>query len=247
MMLGKLAPVLHPHAPGLMSLVGCMPSLPESVDWTGKLKGNPMFCNDVLGCCTISAIAHILRVQTSQVWGDELDIPDELVRQVYFGLTGGQDTGLAETTVLEFWDSKGLDLPDRQYESVLSGWCTLNHADMTHLKASVAWFGSAYLGLALPLAVRGASTWTVTPGADPATQPGSWGPHAVTMAAYEREGVKVLTWGSEVFATWDFLQAYLDEAHGPIDRTWLKTTGLAPSGFDLAHLEECMARIGTVA
>jgi hypothetical protein len=243
MRLGKLAPKIHPAAPPLMRLAGAMPALPDSVDWTGKLSGAPVFLNDTLGCCTIATMAHILRVWTSQVWGEELDVPDALVESTYFGLTGGADTGLPETDVLAFWASSGLSLPSRQFRSLLSGWCTLDIANQNHVRAAVAWFGSAYIGLALPIAAENAAVWDMVPGAGPSFQPGSWGGHAVPIAAYDPQGVTLITWGKLQRASWDFLAAYMDEAHGPVSRTWLQTSGHAPPGFDLAGLEAAMREL----
>ena len=245
MMLGKLPPKPHPAALPLMQLVGQMPQLPDAVDWTGKLQGNPVFCNDTLGCCTIASQAHIIRVWTSRLWGVELDIPDDLVRETYFKLTGGPDIGLAETDALAYWASQGFALPDRQYQSLLTGWCTLDHQNGAHIRASIAWFGAAYLGLGMPLAAQNANAWDCVPNGDSNTQPNSWGGHAVPAVAYDANGVTVISWGHLYKVSWPFLVAYLDEAHAPVSRMWLDTCGYAPSGFDLVGLENAMSTIAT--
>ncbi len=42
--------------------------------------------------------------------------------------------------------------------------------------------------------------------------------------------------------TWDFFTTYCEESYALVSQDWIETTGLSPSGFNLAALQaDCQA------
>jgi hypothetical protein len=70
-------------------------------------------------------------------------------------------------------------------------------------------------------------------------KPGSWGGHAVYVAAYDEEGLTCITWGAPLKRTWDFFVSYCEQAWIVFSRNdWLNPDGIAPSGYDLNTLRD---------
>jgi hypothetical protein len=46
-----------------------------------------------------------------------------------------------------------------------------------------------------------------------------------------------ITWGQLKKMTWPWFAKYCSEAYGLVSKDWLKASGISPSGFDLAVLE----------
>ncbi len=67
--------------------------------------------------------------------------------------------------------------------------------------------------------------------------PGSWGGHAVYLVAYDQKTLTCITWGQLKKMTWQWFAKYCSEAYGLVAKDWLEASGVSPSGFDLAALE----------
>jgi hypothetical protein len=67
--------------------------------------------------------------------------------------------------------------------------------------------------------------------------PGSWGGHAVYLVAYDQDTLTCITWGQLKKMTWAWFEKYCSEAYALVSKDWIKATGVSPSGFDLATLE----------
>ncbi len=52
-----------------------------------------------------------------------------------------------------------------------------------------------------------------------------------------------VTWGQLKKMTWAWFEKYCSEAYALVSTDWLKTNGVAPSGFDLAALEKDLAAV----
>jgi hypothetical protein len=55
----------------------------------------------------------------------------------------------------------------------------------------------------------------------------------VIYAAYDDEGLTVVTWGTTVRASWEFHAAYCDELYAMLSPAWLRHD---PPGIDVATL-----------
>lgn len=51
------------------------------------------------------------------------------------------------------------------------------------------------------------------------------------------------TWGALKSMSWQFYSAYMDEAFAVLSPDWFNAKGEAPSGFDLAGLQQDLTQI----
>jgi hypothetical protein len=184
----------------------------------------PMDGNDALGDCTIAALAHAVTAYRGLIGTKDI-MAKEAVVKLYFHLTGGQDTGLNELDVLNYW---------RQHR--VSGDKILTYASIdpkshAHVEQAVRLFGGVYLGFQVQQncfqEFDAHQPWT--PG--PLTNDG----HAVFAVAYDASGVSVLTWGSTQRGSWAWWDECVDEAYAILPPEAEKA-GFAP-GFNFAQLK----------
>lgn len=162
----------------------------------------PMLANDEIGDCTIAGMAHGDTVWSGLV-GNLSIYPVELVKKIYFHLTGGDDTGLAMLTVLNYF-RKNLVMNERIY-----AYMGLNPHNHTHVKQAIMLFGGIFLGFQVQEKCLQDFVTKVT-----------WTPgellnagHAVFATGYDEEGINVLTWGNTHKGTWDWWDWCVDEAY----------------------------------
>src|SRR6185369_1542776 len=63
----------------------------------------PMDGNDTVGDCTIAALAHAITLFRGFVAKKPSIMPAAQVLKLYYRLSGGVDSGLAELNVLNYW------------------------------------------------------------------------------------------------------------------------------------------------
>jgi hypothetical protein len=215
-----------------------LPSVPASADWSQKVASWPMYGNDTLGDCTCAAVAHMEEAWSANSGSPEVP-PEQAVLDLYWK-TGKADTGRYCLDVLNDWQSNGFG-----GEAILA-FVQIDPKRREHVELACWMFGGAYLGVQLP---RSAQTqkdeWTLTSGPD--AQPGSWGGHCVNLVDYLQAGPTCVTWGRLMPMSWEFFDAYCDEAYAVISPDWLDAHGQAPSGFDLAQLESDLQAIKAAA
>ncbi len=191
----------------------------------------PMDGNDTLGDCTIAALAHATTTYRGLIGRRDIMAKPAVVK-LYFHLTGGQDTGLNELDVLNYW---------RQHK--VSGDKVLNYASIDpknhpHVEQAIRLFGGVYLGFQVQQncveEFDQHQPWT--PG--PLTNDG----HAVFAVAYDANVVTVLTWGNTQRGTWAWWDECVDEAYAILPQD-AEENGFAP-GFNFAQLN---ADLGAVA
>jgi hypothetical protein len=219
-----------------------LPSPPVSCDWTKGITQFGVLDNDVLGCCTISGIAHSLQVFSANV-GDEIAVTDAEVLQYYEAWCGynpsepSTDQGGIELDVLNSW---------KQQEfagHALIAYADVDHGDIDQVKRAIWLFGGLYIGVSLPSSAQSqvGSVWDVAP--NPEGKPGNWGGHCVFVTGYDADGLTCITWGKLQKMTWGFWNEYVDEAHALLSQDFIAANGLDPSGFDLAALQADLADI----
>jgi hypothetical protein len=184
----------------------------------------PMDANDTYGDCTIAALAHAItvfrgRVKQKKIW------PTNHVVKLYFHLTGGRDSGLAEMDVLNYWQSQ-IPSADRIF-----AFTSVDKANHTHIKQAIQLFGGVYIGFQVQKNCESdfhaGKTWT--PG--PLLNDG----HAVFVTGYDKSGVTVLTWGSTQKGTWAWWDECVDEAYAVLPPQ-AKKKDFHP-GFDFSQLK----------
>ena len=162
----------------------------------------PMDGNDQYGDCTIAALAHAITVFHGMV-GKKSIMSTAAATKLYFKLTGGNDTGLNELDVLNYW--RKFPVASDQ----ILAYAKIDRKNHTNIKQSIYLFGGVYLGFQVQQNCQqefeDKKPWI--PGT--LTNDG----HAVYAVAYDAKTVTVLTWGSTQVATWAWWDECVDEAY----------------------------------
>jgi hypothetical protein len=205
----------------------------------------PMDCNDKLGCCTIAGAAHLIQLWTTLTGSPVVPTDDQVVSE-YSRLCGynpsdpNSDQGGVESDILEAWQSDGI------FGHKISGYVGINPQSAIQMKEAIWFFGGAYLGVGLPISAQNQTVWDVPTGShgkfgDGAS--GSWGGHCVPAVAADERFVVVVTWGAIKLMTWQFVQAYCDEAYALLSPDWMENSGLTVGGVPLASLQADLNRL----
>lgn len=189
-----------------------IPTPPESLDSKERVYQNidpddptilfPMMANDEIGDCTIVGMAHGDTVWSGLV-GVKSIYPTDLVKKIYFHLTGGDDTGLAMLTVLDYFRKNSV-LGEK-----IHAYMSINARNHTHVKQALMLFGGLFIGFQVQEncmdEFRNGKPW----------QPGKLinAGHAVFITGYDKEGLNILTWGTTHKGTWDWWDWCVDEAY----------------------------------
>jgi hypothetical protein len=238
MKLGKAAPRHDRRTLQLANYlrVQNLPPAPPQVNYGAKVNKWPMMANDQIGDCTCAAAGHLIEDWTANA-GKFVIVPTAAVIEAYSAITGydpktgKNDNGAVEIDVLNYWRQTGVG----GHEIV--AYVALEPSNREHVRDACFLFGGCYIGLALPTSAQKQDVWSVPPGgATGAGAPGSWGGHAVPVVAYDSRGLTVVTWGALKVMTWEFWDAYCDEAYAVYSKDFLEPNDVAPNGFDMAAL-----------
>jgi hypothetical protein len=201
-----------------------------------KLKTNdpkklfPMDGNDTLGDCTIAALAHSITVYRGLLGTHKVMAKSSVVK-LYYHLTGGQDTGLVELDVLNYWRQNKVSSDE------ILAYVSIDPKNQSHIQQAIQLFGGVYLGFQCQEncveEFQAGKPWI--PGR--LTNDG----HAVYATGYDQNGVTVLTWGSTQQATWGWWDECVDEAYAILPPE-ASNPDFAP-GFDLAQLQADLADV----
>ena len=163
----------------------------------------PMDGNDVLGDCTIAALAHAVTVNRALASDTKHIMPKPSVEKLYFRLSGGIDSGLAELDVLNYWRKHQVS------GDKILGFVSIDPKNHDHIKQAIHIFGGVYLGFQCQQNCDAEFA---------AKQP--WKPgkltndgHAVYAVGYDKNELNVLTWGSTQRGTWAWWNECVDEAY----------------------------------
>jgi hypothetical protein len=245
--LGKLAPRIDDKRLMLRNyLTPDLPPPPASVDWTKGVTSFGFMLNNTLGDCVIASLGHSIQIWSLNA-GTEVTVPDSVIEDYYEWWAGyvpgdpSTDNGYVLVDALNNWRAKGFD-----YHKLL-GYADPDLNNVTHLQQSVALFGGLHIGLQMPITAQSQDVWSVVPGGGPNSQPGSWGGHAVYVCGYNATGPVCVSWGEVIQMTWEFWNAYVDEAHTSFGMMWIENGGASPSGFRMEQLLSDLSAFGTAA
>lgn len=246
--LGKLPVRSDRRTLKLENYTTVMPAPPPRRFFQERVLSWPMFLNDRLGDCVIAAAGHMVMQWTTYARGIGAMPTDSLILEAYERIGGyvqgdpSTDNGCVMLTALNAWRKDGIG------NHQIGGFASV-FPDHRGIGEAVSLFGSAFIGVNLPLsAQQQTERWEVDTSNPSAAVPGSWGGHCVPIVGYQPDGVLVVTWGRKVWASWEFLAKYCDEAYAVLSRDWLadpNTAGkvIAPSGLDLATLLMDLGRL----
>jgi hypothetical protein len=184
----------------------------------------PMDGNDTLGDCTIAALAHAITLNQGFIKKKPKIMSTAQVVKLYYHLTGGVDSGLAELNVLNYWRQHKVSA-----DQILA-YISVDPKNHEHVQQAAQIFGSVYLGFQVQAQClqefNAHKPWT--PGR--LTKDG----HAVLAVGYDPKGLTMLTWGSSQEGTWAWWDECVDEAYAIVPPE-AKNPGFAP-GFDVQQL-----------
>ena len=233
MKLGALAPQ-RPYGLSTLSVYaqGKIPTPPPTVAVPG-VSDWQMFLNDTYGDCTVAGAAHAVLAWNAEVNESDHVPTDPEVKSTYFDLTGGADSGCVEANVLQTWHRDGL------FGHKIAGYAPVETHDLTGIHQSVAFYGGAYLGVALPMSAQeqfaNDQTWTVVPGSP------IEGGHCVLIVGYDQSAVQIVTWGKVVNVSYPWLNHYLTECWAILPNQFVEA-GHGPS-LDIATLQADLAAL----
>ncbi len=241
MKLGKLRPVHDPRTLQFSNYLttAALPAVPDQYAYAQNIAptGWGMMDNDKIGDCTCAAAAHLI-MEWTDANGSLVTPADQDIIAAYSAITGydpatgNNDNGAAETDVLNYWRRNGIA------SHKILAYTALTTSNHDHIMLATFLFGGCYIGLNLPTAAQTQLIWSVPQGGltGPGA-PGSWGGHAVPVIGYDQDGLTIITWGATKQLTWDFWDAYCEEAYAIISSDFAGDKP-APNGFDLAALQQ---------
>ena len=205
---------------------GRLPAPPASVP--APKVPLPMDGNDKVGDCVMAGTAHLLAAWNFIVHTHDAVPSETAVVNTYFELTGGQDSGLNEQTVLETWRTEGL------FDYRIAAYAPVDHSSIVELHQAIAFYGGAMLGIACPESAQeqfaSGSAWTYVAGSPVE------GGHCIVALGYTHLGLLCATWGGIAEVTYPFLSHYLDEAWACIPNQYAEHNGDG-RGIDLKALQ----------
>lgn len=203
-----------------------------NVGWPQIPELFPMDGNDTVGDCTIAALAHC-DTTFSAIVGQNSIMAQADVLTLYFQLTGGQDTGLNELDVLNYWRSNKVG------NSQVYAYVSVDPKNHVHVMQAISMFDMVYTGFNVPnncLDQFNANE----PWANPNTMTGEG--HAVPFGSYSADYLRCLTWGSTQLATWEWWDVCVDECYALLP-TEAGEPDFNIQGFNLAQLQADLAAV----
>ena len=225
--LGALAPVrpyglsdLTVYAAGKLPAAPAVAEVPTVADW--QMFGNgpdPSLTvnhGQPVGDCTIAGAAHAILAWNAEVKQHDVVPTANQVVDAYFGLTGGADAGCVEANVLSHWHKTGL------FGHQIAGYAPVHTNSISTLFQAIAFYGGAYLGVALPESAqeqfaRG-QDWSYVPFSP------IEGGHCILAVGYDtkHDVVQCVTWGSVVNVRLSWLAHYMTEAWAIISHEFIE-------------------------
>jgi hypothetical protein len=216
--------------------VTVLPPPPSTFDAQAKFSvvDTNMFLNDVYGDCVLAAAYHFLVVMEKWETGQILTPTDTEIKNTYFALTGGSDSGLVILDFLNYFRQSGIPIRSKLYK--IKAFVTVDWTDKLEFTDCVYYLYNVFCGIELPLSAKtqfeNGQPWTVTTGPD--AEPGSWGGHGVYGPAYleivevNEIGPVFETWGVRQQATWAWVKKYFSEMYGLVPAQNIPNSPIQP-------------------
>lgn len=220
------------------------PAPPPARDWTGSTRYS-WYLNDRLGCCTITALAHLAELHAARN-GESCSITDADIEEAYRAISGydgtpATDRGAQMLDALVY--ARHIGIGDWR----IGAFVRVDLDDVIELRAAVNLFGGVYLGADLPQRIREqGAEWELPP--IPARtnddEPSSLGGHAFVITGYDRTHLRALPWITPTTIGNAWASLYGAEAWAVIAESWVSGERPAPNGLDVDRLRADLAAIG---
>lgn len=218
---------------------------PLARDWTA-MPNYPSLMNDRLGCCTITAIGHLMQTWAANSSDPVPQFSDRDIVEAYSGAQGyvngdpSTDRGGQMINALTWTRKIGLG------GLKIGAYVRVDVYDQMELEAAINLFGGIYVGARLPRRILTQDNWELR-ASDKMTDdddPGSLGGHAFAILGYDRHHLRCLPWRDPVYASIEWVKLYVDEAWAIVDERWVTGERVAPNGFSLERLGVSLRAIG---
>ena len=233
--LGALAPQ-RPYGLATLSAYakGKLPAPPAKVSVPASVRSWGMMDNDRLGCCTVSGVGHAIQAWNAELAQRDAVPTDAEIETEYFELTGGADAGCVEADVLAQWHRHGL------FGHRIAGYAPIETHDHVGLHQAIAFYGAAYLGVALPASAQeqfaAGHAWTVVPNSP------IEGGHCILAVGFDQNYVQIVTWGKVVNVSYPWLATYMTECWAILSHQ-LVAAGHDGAGINVADLQADLAKL----
>ena len=238
--LGRLAPKHKPVCLKLKNYLSPNVTPKPAVDYTTKAMPciTQMYANDKYGDCGVAGAAHLLGLWSYNDNAPVLASVDEVL-SVYFSITGGADSGIVLTDLLDKWQNEGLVFGGKLTK--IAGRVAIDNTNKTEVMIALDLFGGLYLGAMIP------ESWVQSPNG------GTWsadysppvGGHCIGGGKYDQSGLWVMTWAGLRFVPWEVFTStqWFDEVYAILSPNWTNADNLSPGGVDVATLQADLTKL----
>jgi hypothetical protein len=212
-------------------------SVPDVVDYSGKVATWPMYLNDRLGDCTAADAGHGVQQWTAWGQGQPVTVGDNDVEAFYSGSTGydsqdpSTDQGGTMQEVNDYFRKTGLA------GHSIEAFFRVDTDDLDEVRAALYLFGCVSVGMAFPgFAMdqfEAGQPWHVQ-NPRPRNYKIEGGHDVLVVAARKGGNLTVVTWGRLQEVTPAFWMAYMGshgqgEAWARVETDWAAKTGVSPA------------------
>ena len=159
-----------------------LPPIPDDNSWSHGVDWQ-MFLNDTYGDCTCAAVGNKIILDTT-IKGNRFAPPDQAIKDIYFDLTGGVDSGLPLETVLAYWRKEGVA------GHKIGAYARVDLHNAFQVRAAMYLFGGLYCGMLIPDFAMKQGVWDLN-----LPEKSIEGGHCVLLTDYHRWGKMCATWG----------------------------------------------------
>lgn len=208
-----------------------LPPLPTSTNRRASVtKPWGMLGNDQEGDCFFAGSVHT-ELLCSSVVGKPVELDEAATLRAYHDCTGPGDNGTDPIAGMQYWQSHGLS-------SKIAGFTKVSLSNMDSIRHAIHIFGTCGLGVNLPAAWKGQTTWKGPTNSKDLVgpwMPGSWdgsgmAGHWFPLLDFGPDGFVCLPWANTGFVkiTEQAVKDFGMIAIAPVVPLWLDAQGHSP-------------------
>ena len=190
-----------------------------------------------VGDCTVAGVAHAVQLWRRAAFNAYPLFTDSGIKQQYFSLTGGQDSGLDPVNVANWWIKTGVQ-DAGNVRHIIRGYSRLS--SLSDLDLACYLYGCVGLVLLLPESAkfefRNGEPWQDT------SERGLGGHYVLLCGRNSAKNWTVVTWGRVHAVTPHWLERYCYGALVYYSREYIMPSGVTPEGIKTSQLEEDLKR-----